>query len=538
LSARFQLYQRARLDLIHSIKHRRERVSLSEQMFDARGVLRVLREHRVLLAALTLLGAGAAVVTMVLLPPSYTATSLVLIPGSSNAPTTPGAPSSNGTSTDCAIATSASLLVPALAKVHPRLSLAEAKQRVRAVSTATNIVQISADGTTAHQADSLANAVAGQLVTFVTSSGGAAGTEELAGPDLQATQLSTEITSLNRQIQSITLTLARGGLSSSARQRDGALLASLTASKSNATLELANVNSEIASAKLNAGIANVGTEIIQRATIASAPSLVDRALLDRGFQVTIGAAIGLALGVVIALRRRRDQRLISRDEIAEAVGVPVVLSFTVGRWRSSSNWLEMLQDHQLGTVERWNVQKAIRALGLAGGKPSHLTVVSLIGDAPSMAAMCWVAIASASSGTQTSLVVTSDDESSVGLCNAVNVLSARSESARPNLRVVKHEPQSHRAAGGAAALTITSVVVDPERPTLPADIAAGTVVLAICSRAATAQQITQVLIFLGEEGLSVNGVFVTNPPDYDETTGRRLQPLHVDDVVRLRTMHA
>jgi capsular polysaccharide biosynthesis protein len=403
---------------------------------------------------------------------------------------------------------------------------------VNAVSTATNIVRINAAGTTPNQAETLANSVAGELVSFVTSSGGAAGTVELAGPQAQASQLSKQISRLNQQIKSLNRALAGGGLSASTSAHDTSLLASLTTSQSNATLELANVNSEIASANLNAGIANVGTEVIQRATSANPPSLMDRILTG-----AIGAAVGLAVGMFLAFFRRKDPRLTSRDQIAEAVGVPVMLSSTVGRWRSSSDWLKMLQHDQPGTVERWNIQKAIRALGLAGEERPHLTVVSLIGDAASMAATCRVAIASAVSGTRTSLVLTSEDESSIGLCDASRILSARSEVARPNL-VVEHEPQSEGVDGEQAALAITSIVVDPDHPKLPADIAPGTVALAICSRAATAQQVANVLIFLGQEGMSVKGVFVTNPLDDDETTGRPLQPLQVEEVVRLRTMRA
>jgi capsular polysaccharide biosynthesis protein len=503
---------------------------LSEQVFDTRGVVRLLHRNRWRLASCTVVGAMAAAGFMVLRPPMYTATSLVLIPGPSTSATATGSPTGNDTTTDSAIATSASVLVPALAKVHPPISLAEGKQRVQAASTATNIVQITASGTSPQQAEALANAVAGQLISFVTSSGGATGTTALAGLEALATQLTKQVADFNQQIDTITTAL-KGPLSSSVSAQDTALLASLSTSQSSATLQLANVNSEIASAKLNAGIANVGTEVIQRATSASLPSLV-----DRGLVVVLGAAIGLVLGVALAFVRRRDPRLVSRDQIAEAVGVPVMLSSTVGRWRSTSNWLELLQRHQPETVERWNARKALYALGIAGSDPSHLTVISLIGDSASMAATCRTAIASASSGTRTSLVLTSDDESSVGLCNASDLLSARSEQARPNLEVLKGESPGEEADDGGAALTIISIVVDPDRPKLPAYVVRGTVVLAVSARAATALQIAQVLIFLGDEGLSVKGVFVTNPSDDDESTGRPLHAQRADEVVRLRTM--
>lgn len=505
---------------------------LSEQLFDTRGVFRLLRGNRRRLALLTLLGAAVAAAVMVLRPPLYSATSLVLIPGSSTNAVAASAATGNSATTDIAIATSSSVLAPAISKVHPPVSLDEAEQRVTAVSNASNIVGINAAGTTPNQAEALANAVARQLVAFVTSSSGNAGGTALARPEAQATQLSKQINQLNRRIQSVKAALTRPGLSSAASVQDTKTLATLNTSLTNSTLELANVNNEIASANLDGGIANVGTEVIQQATSASPPSLTDRVVV-----ILLGAIVGLALGLLLVFLRRRDPRLTSRDEIAEAVGVPVILSSVVGRWRANSDWLEMLQHHQPGTVERWNVQKAIRTLGLAGEEHSRLMVISLIGDAASIAATCQIAIASAASGTRTSLLVTSDDESSTRLSNASSILSARSEVARPNL-TIEHEPQREGTNDEHAGLSILSVVLDPEHPELPVEFTNGAVTLAICSRTATAQQVADVLIFLGEKRLSVKGIFVTNPPNGDETVGRPLQSTQVDEVVRLWTMRA
>jgi hypothetical protein len=109
--------------------------------------------------------------------------------------------------------------------------------------------------------------------------------------------------------------------------------------------------------------------------------------------------------------------------------------------------------------------------------------------------------------------------------------------ARPNL-TIEHEPQREGANDEHAGLSILSVVLDPEHPELPVEFTNGAVTLAICSRTATAQQVADVLIFLGEKRLSVKGIFVTNPPNGDETVGRPLQSTQVDEVVRLWTMRA
>ena len=64
-----------------------------------------------------------------------------------------------------------------------------------------------------------------------------------------------------------------------------------------------------------------------------------------------------------------------------------------------------------------------------------------------------------------------------------------------------------------------SIVLNPDEPKLPAFVARGMVVLAISAGCANQEQIVRVLIAIGQEGLSVNGVFVTNPMSADRTLG-------------------
>ena len=95
----------------------------------------------------------------------------------------------------------------------------------------------------------------------------------------------------------------------------------MTTAQSNASLQLQSVNSQIAAAKLNDAATNGGTEVIQNASSAAGPSLLSRLL-----PIVFGAVLGLLIGGVYVVVRQRKTNLTTRDEIATAAGVPVVLS--------------------------------------------------------------------------------------------------------------------------------------------------------------------------------------------------------------------
>ena len=117
---------------------------------------------------------------------------------------------------------------------------------------ATNVLQITAAGTTAPQATALANAVANQLVTFETTVGSATEGTVLGGLQAEVALLTTQIEDLNHEIASVTAAVNVAGASSSAGMQDTALLASLSTQQSQATLQLNSVNAQIAQVKAGA----------------------------------------------------------------------------------------------------------------------------------------------------------------------------------------------------------------------------------------------------------------------------------------------
>jgi len=207
---------------------------------------------------------------------------------------------------------------------------------------------------------------------------------------------------------------------------------------------------------------------------------------------------------------------LSLYEIAAVAGVPVVFSLNVRHLTRSAEWLTLLREHEPAPMEMWNVRKVLSEVDAPEVRGRVLTVITLADDGASMAAVAHLAVASAAMEISTSLVLTSDDPGSRGLSDACDLLTARSEAVRPNLRLFKGSSSVNEAE---SALTFISIVLNPDQPKFPAFVARGMVMMAISAGSVDQEQLARVLIAVGREGLSVRGLFVTNPMRSDRSVG-------------------
>ncbi len=485
---------------------------MPEQTFDLRRVLWLLRRRRTILAAFTLVGALIPTILMLSRSTPYTATSIVLVPTSAANDSSGGSAggSTNGNVTDSALAVSSAVLGAAGSKATPPVTLEAAQHRVSAAPLATNLVQITATGSSPRAAESLANAVANRLVEFVTSSNLSSGSSALTGLEAQAADLTKQVNKYDQEIQ-VEQAAIQSHPNSPIAQQDTQLLGSLTTAQANASLQLQTVNSLIASTKLSSAATNGGTAVIQHASSASGPSLLSRLV-----PIAIGAVLGFLIGAAIVVIRYRDSKLTTRDEIAAVAGLPVVLSLRVGHLARSSDWLTLLQEHEPVATEMWNVRKVLSELDAPDVGGRVLTVITLADDTASMAAVAHLAVAASAMEISTSLVLTSNDPGARGLSDACDLLTARNEAARPNLRLFKGSSSVEEAE---SALTIISIVLNPDQPMIPAFVARGMVMVAISSGFVGQEQLARVLIAVGQEGLSVRGLVVTNPMSGDRSLG-------------------
>lgn len=486
---------------------------MSEQALDVAGSFRLIRDHWRATLVFVVVGLAASIGLLIVRPPLYTATSLVLLPGSSASSSAASVTQGNDMTTAAQVATSSGVLLPAGRQVDPSLSLGQLKQRVRASGVATNVLGITASGTNAAHAEALVNAVAKQLVAFETATGSVTDATALAGLRGDASQLTRQINDLNIEITAAISRLNSEGATSTAGRADASLAATLTTEQNQATLQLDGVNSQIAEAQLGASAVDQGTEVIQKATTANAPSTRDKA-----YTGMLGVIGGLFVGALLVLvRHRRDRRLHRRDELADAIGVPVLVSMTApSRLRNPSGWIGLLKKYSPSAADRWSLRQALRDLELSG-TPARLTILAVDGDTASVAAAPQIAIILSTLGIPTDFVLSGNHEFAAPLRSACNRLSSQGNDPRPNLRVWNEAPLE---GAEAPALTVTCVVVDPNKPKLPVNRAAGTTLLAISAGSKTADHLARVAIAAADAGMPVKGMVLTNPDVNDRTTGR------------------
>jgi hypothetical protein len=238
----------------------------------------------------------------------------------------------------------------------------------------------------------------------------------------------------------------------------------------------------------------------------------------------------LAVGA-ISMLTRRDRRLIFRDDIADAVGSPVIASVHTGTMRTAADWMSLLSDYTPGTIDAWAMRQALRQLmvlepptqgGTHGARartdyPASITVVTMSADPRGLATGPQLAAYAASVGIRTHLSAAQPHETSATLWAACASME-QGQTPRAGLSV---DTQRHDVL--LAELTVVLAVLDRQEPKL-LDVPAGTVVvLALSAGSATAEELARLAVTVDEAGELISGVVVADPDNLDRTTGRLLQ---------------
>ena len=240
----------------------------------------------------------------------------------------------------------------------------------------------------------------------------------------------------------------------------------------------------------------------------------------------LGALAGLLAGVVVALAvGRGDRRLRERDEIADAIGVPVLASVPAGRPGDAAGWVRLLEDYEPAAVQAWGLRKALHHLGVmeARGPGVSVAVVSLSSDRQALALGPQLAAYGASLGIPTVFVLgPQQDENATAMLRTAcsgppEARSWRSGRLRAGVRGRDAKPPE-------APLTVVTCVVDAQEPRVADTMRASVTVLAVSAGAATAEQLARVAVSAASDGRQITGILVANPDPADHTTGRLPQP--------------
>jgi capsular polysaccharide biosynthesis protein len=409
---------------------------MSEQALDLRRSMKIVRRHKILVGGFVALGILAGAGYAVVKPPMVTSEALVGLP-----------PATKDISTQVVIAGSNPVLSVAERTIHPAVPLVTLRDRIQVKSLTPNILQVSAQGKTATEAEGAANAVANSYVAYVKTSNSAAGT--------------------------------------------------------------------------------VQAHMLAPATTATKGSLVTHLLLF----CVLGALAGFLIGALVALAMSRgDRRLRERDEIANAIGVPVLASLSVHHPSDAGRWSKLIEEYEPSTIHAWQLRTALRYLGQPGltssngsnGDGFSVTVLSLASDRGALALGPQLAVFAASLGIPTALVVgpQQEDEGSAtaGLRTACAAQPSLRRSGQLLVNVADRGDTAWRQPG--AKLTVVVTVVGGRPPSVADTLPTSATVLGVSAGAATAVQLAGVAVSAADEGRQIDGILVADPDAADQTTGR------------------
>jgi capsular polysaccharide biosynthesis protein len=478
---------------------------VNEQALDLKSVFRLIWRRRWLVAALALVGFFFGVAYEVLTPPLPEARALVIIPSSSL--TSSSGAVVDDTPTQIIIATSTPVLAAAGAVVSPPLSATALKSHVTVTALSDGVLQFQVTARRDSDAEKLANAEATSYIAFVNKTNAASTGGALPLLQNQASQLAKQVQDLQAQVNKASAQLATVGASSLEGQRDSSLISSLGTEQEEVSLQLNSVNNQILSAQLSGSLSANATRVLQSAAI-SPFSKTQLAMYPIG-----GALAGLLIGCLFAFfLSRRDRRLRLRDEIAGAIGVPVVASVTSTACRSAKDWSRLLQNYQTSPVDSWNVRRLLHGLPfMESEQGQQLNVIVFANDSAAIAGAVQLASSAAALGISVALVP--GEHSSLTLLRAAMRLlgpaGGGDEAYCFEPRV--GEPES------SSRLTLRVDPVDEPKPELTGR--AGRAVLAVSSGFATAEALARVALAASDTGHLVDGIIVVNPEPTDSTVG-------------------
>lgn len=130
---------------------------MSKQTGGLRWTVKTIRQHKILVSAMTVAGIVLGTAFAVLRPPLPSGTALVVIP--QNAP---------NIATEVVIVSSEPVLADAQRNISPAMSLQTLEAQVQVKSLTSGVISVTAKGTSAAQAESAANAVANSYIHYVS----------------------------------------------------------------------------------------------------------------------------------------------------------------------------------------------------------------------------------------------------------------------------------------------------------------------------------------------------------------------------------
>ena len=488
---------------------------MSDPVTDLRFTMSTLRRHTRVLAASAVVGLVVGAAYVFLQAPLLTSTTLVLLPAPTRAES-----SETDVATQARIALSATVLGNAGDSLDPSIPVRTVQKMVDVSAPTNQILEIEASSTRASQAQMLSQAVADSYVAYVTETARAATSVAQADLQARADDLQAQIAELQDAIAATESRQQEVDPDSDDGRREAQLLAALMTEQADLSLQLEKIKDEIATSAPVGSFASVGTPLIQPPTAATGSSTLQRLVI----WCALGALICTMLAVAVLLASgRRDPRVRLRDEIADAVGSPVLAAVRSRPQRSVAGWSALLETYEAPPVESWAFRQVLRGLvpanrrtePRAAGKVDHpqsLTIVSLSGDTRGVAIGPQLAAFASSLTIRTRLVTAVGQDRAEPLWAAC--AADRTVPPRPGLFVGDVND------GEAIDLTVVLVIMDRRQPDMGDAPATEATILSVASATATEQELARVAVAVDDAGSRIDGIVVADPDQTDRTSGR------------------
>jgi capsular polysaccharide biosynthesis protein len=481
-------------------------MAMSEQPLDLKRFLKLFWRGRLIVAVFVIVGFLCGVAHVVLRPPPPTARALVVIPTASI--TTAAGATVDDAPTQIIIATSTPVLAAAGAAVSPPISPTTLRRHIAVTALSADVLQFQVNAPSGAEAEKLANAAATGYVAYINETSTMTAGGALSSLRGEASSLSSQIESLQHQMNAAATRLAGENPDSAAGQRDATLIGSLRTEQQEVSLQLNSVNNEIVSSQLSGSLSAQATRVLQSAT------LVPTSKVQLAFYPVAGGVVGFLLGgLFIFFRSRRDRRLRYRDELASAINLPVLASIECERCRSVKDWKHLLESYQPSPVDLWNFRRLVHRL-MADDAPElvQINLIAFASDTPALAVSVEFARCAAELGIETQLVP--GEHPSLASFRAACALLGPAGVPDGSYGL---EGENRDEDFSAVRLALVVVAVDEGHPVPP--VSEGASLLAVSAGYSNGEALARVALAATDSGHTIAGIVVVNPDPTDSTAG-------------------
>jgi capsular polysaccharide biosynthesis protein len=480
-----------------------------ERPLDTRAAWRSIRRRWRLVGAFLVVGLLAAFAYSALSPRRVVAHSLVLLPPApANGSTTP----TRDIGTETRIATSSPVLEKAIKATGSSMSVDDLRQRASASEVTESLLDVQVADTSSSRAITLANAVARGYVAYSKQLAAQSADTQVQALKTRASNLAVQLKALDAQVAEQTAKVSALPPGTPAANLEGAKLKVLTDQQSSTTLDLRDVNGAIDSTSGDAAGQTNGLGILEPATGAEGPSLFAIAL-----PFLLAALVAFAAGCAAALwRDRRDDRARRRQDIAAAIGAPVLASLQARRGSESDS--SAVAKRNSSHNDEQTLRHLERRLTNSEDARTGFVVVSLTGDDAAAQIVRQLSDAAAQSGLETALFVPPSRQPLDGLHGPPTDVPG---TARDNPTIHELQRPLDDAAPNAD-LAIVLVVTDGSKLELPRWSASMPAVMSVSAGFARRDELATVSAMMRAASRPFAGVIVTNPDPRDGTSASQL----------------